>query len=131
MIYTVLGIDNNDGHDAGTVPHDEQLEIEPRMLSTIEQIFKVRKWVSARKRVHHGAIKVENSLSVLLRIAPAKNTYITFSKSLSKSPSESGDFVYCERPYYQGSSNNVRHLSGVTSRKINYPGGTGRKLWAG
>jgi hypothetical protein len=59
MIYTVLGIDNNDGYDASAVPHDEQLEIEPRALSTIEQIFKVRKWDSARKRVHHGAIKVE------------------------------------------------------------------------
>jgi len=59
MIYTVLGIDNNNGHDTGAVPHDEQLEIEPRAVSTMEQNFKVRKWDSARKRVHHGAIKVE------------------------------------------------------------------------
>ena len=57
--YTVLGIDNNDRHDTGTVPHDEQLEIEPCALSMIEQIFKVRKWHSVQKQVHHGAIKVE------------------------------------------------------------------------
>ena len=35
-----------------------------------------------------------------LRTAPAKNTYITFSKSLSKSLLESGDLVNCEQPYF-------------------------------
>jgi hypothetical protein len=47
MIYTVLGIDNNNKHDTGTVPHNEQLEIKPHALSMIEQIFKVCKWDSA------------------------------------------------------------------------------------
>jgi hypothetical protein len=44
MLYTVLGSDNNNGHDASAVPDDEQLKIEPHGLSTIKQIFKVCEW---------------------------------------------------------------------------------------